>query len=201
MRSHLHGHQYQIIHQATDYTSADPALNPPLNTSQPNPMRRDTLLVQAGNAYTLRVVADNPGVWFFHCHIEWHLEAGLALQIVEAPLTAQTRNAIPPSVAEQCEAQGLPSAGNAAGHASVSDLSGLPAGPWPQKDGWHAKGIWAMTGCVLTAVLGMGTVWWYTMGGAISEAEMEHEERMKLEAKERRRERVFGFVSLRRKSE
>lgn len=65
--SHLHGHQYQIINQATDYTSSDPTLNPPLNTSQPNPMRRDTILVQSGNSFTLRVVADNPGVWFFHC--------------------------------------------------------------------------------------------------------------------------------------
>lgn len=50
-----------------------------------------------------------------------------------------------------------------------------------------------MTGCVLTAVLGMATVWWYTMGGAISEAEMEHEERMKLEAKEKRG-KFFGLL-------
>ncbi|KAI8844847.1 multicopper oxidase-domain-containing protein [Chytridium lagenaria] len=36
-------------------------------------------------AYTvIRFVADNPGVWFFHCHIEWHIQAGLAMAFVEA---------------------------------------------------------------------------------------------------------------------
>jgi len=31
-----------------------------------------------------------------------------------------------------------------------------------------------MTGCVLTAVLGMLTVVWYAIGGALSEEEIEH---------------------------
>ncbi|CAG8755459.1 18196_t:CDS:2, partial [Acaulospora morrowiae] len=26
-----------------------------------------------------------PGVWAFHCHIEWHVEAGLVAQFVELP--------------------------------------------------------------------------------------------------------------------
>jgi iron transport multicopper oxidase len=29
--------------------------------------------------------ADNPGAWFLHCHIDWHLEAGLAIAFAEAP--------------------------------------------------------------------------------------------------------------------
>lgn len=57
----------QLVGRAEDYTSSDPALNPPLNESQPNPMRRDTVQVPSMNSVTLRVVADNPGVWFFHC--------------------------------------------------------------------------------------------------------------------------------------
>ena len=65
--SHLHGHQMQIVNYASDYTSDDPSLNPPINESQPNPMRRDTVLSPAGSAYTFRVTMDNPGVWFFHC--------------------------------------------------------------------------------------------------------------------------------------
>jgi len=24
-------------------------------------------------------VADNPGLWFFHCHVGWHAEAGLGM--------------------------------------------------------------------------------------------------------------------------
>lgn len=65
--SHLHGHHMQIVNFAEDYTSDDPSLNPPINESQPNPMRRDTVLSPAGSAYTFRVIMDNPGVWFFHC--------------------------------------------------------------------------------------------------------------------------------------
>ena len=65
--SHLHGHQFQLVGRSTDYTSSDPTLNPPLNESQPNPARRDTVQVPGGASVTMRVVADNPGAWFFHC--------------------------------------------------------------------------------------------------------------------------------------
>lgn len=57
----------QLINRADDYTSDDPTLNPPIIEGQANPMRRDTVHVPSGSSVTLRVVADNPGVWFFHC--------------------------------------------------------------------------------------------------------------------------------------
>ena len=57
----------QLVGRSQDYTSDDPELNPPLNESQSNPMRRDTVQVPSMNSVTLRVYADNPGVWFFHC--------------------------------------------------------------------------------------------------------------------------------------
>ncbi|KAI0305242.1 Fet3 protein [Multifurca ochricompacta] len=194
---HLHGHKVQIVNRAEDYTSSDPTLNPPIVEGQANPMRRDTVQVPAGTSVTLRVVADNPGAWLFHCHIEWHLEAGLAVTFVEAPLQIQERaqsvQAPPAVLAQQCRMLNLPTSGNAAGHASATDLSGLPTGPFQQKNGWHTKGILAMTGCVLTAVLGMLTVAWYTMGGALSEEELEHEVRAAHAAK-LKRGRLFGLV-------
>ncbi|KAI0747068.1 Fet3 protein [Daedaleopsis nitida] len=193
---HLHGHKMQLVGRAQDYTSDDPELNPPLNESQANPMRRDTVQVPSMNSVTLRVVADNPGVWFFHCHIEWHLEVGLAVQFVEAPLLAQERNAIPQFMYDQCTALGKPISGNAAGHASATDLTGLPLGPFPQNNGWHPRGIGAMFGCVLTAVIGMSTVTWYALGGHITEEEMEKEVREKQEAKDRRG-RLFGLLKSR----
>lgn len=64
---HLHGHKYQIVKRAQDYTSDDPVLNPPLEEGQANPVRRDTVQVPSMNSVTLRLVADNPGVWLFHC--------------------------------------------------------------------------------------------------------------------------------------
>jgi iron transport multicopper oxidase len=57
----------QIVGRAQDYTSDDPALNPPVVEGQANPIRRDTVQIPSGESATLRVVADNPGVWFLHC--------------------------------------------------------------------------------------------------------------------------------------
>ncbi|KAG2137407.1 Fet3 ferroxidase [Suillus bovinus] len=192
---HLHGYKMQIVNTATDYSSDDPSLNPPLVEGQANPMRRDTVMIPGGGSVTLRVVADNPGAWFFHCHIEWHLESGLAVQFIIAPLQIQeqAQGRVPSFLYEQCATLGSPSAGNAAGHASPTDLSGLPLGPWFQKLGWLAKGIWAMTGCVLTAFLGMLTVTWYaTMGGVITEEEIEEAVRKRIEEKERKG-KFFGL--------
>jgi len=56
-----------IINRAENYTSDDPTLNPPLVEGQANPMRRDTVQVPSMSSVTLRVIADNPGVWLFHC--------------------------------------------------------------------------------------------------------------------------------------
>lgn len=68
---HLHGHKYQIVRVAMDVASNDTALNPPHTEGAANPMRRDTIVVPAGGAYNVRFIADNPGAWIFHCHIEW----------------------------------------------------------------------------------------------------------------------------------
>lgn len=123
------------------------------------------------------------------------MQAGLAVTFIEAPFVAQERNHIPQVAYDQCAALGLPFQGNAAGHTGddVADLSGLPVGPFPQILGWRPKGIGAMAGCVLTAVIGMLTVTWYSLGGYISEEEMEHEVRREQEEKARRG-KLFGLI-------
>ncbi|KAI9507002.1 Fet3 protein [Russula earlei] len=188
--SHLHGHKVQIVNRATNYTSSDPALNPPIVEGQANPIRRDTIQVPSGSSVALRVAADNPGTWLLHCHIEWHLEAGLAVTLIEAPLeiqqSAQTVQGPPAALAHQCLEQGLPASGNAAGQASTTNLAGLPVEPSLENNGWHTKGILAMSGCVLTAVISMLAVGWYALGGALSDEEVEHEARATLAAKAKR---------------
>ena len=62
----------QLVSRSEDYTSDDPALNPPLVEGQANPMRRDTVQVPSMHSVTLRVIADNPGVWIFHCTLSPH---------------------------------------------------------------------------------------------------------------------------------
>ncbi|KAJ7771225.1 hypothetical protein B0H14DRAFT_2402235, partial [Mycena olivaceomarginata] len=37
----------------------------------------------AGDNVTIRFVTDNDGPWFLHCHIDWHLEAGLTIAFAE----------------------------------------------------------------------------------------------------------------------
>ncbi|KAF8882185.1 ferroxidase [Gymnopilus junonius] len=184
---HIHGHKVQIVGRSIDYTSDDSTLNPPIEEGQVNPIRRDTIQVPAGQSATLRFVVDNPGAWFFHCHIEWHLQVGLAVQFIAAPEQAQQHfSQVPQELFDNCKAQGLPTSGNAAGFASTTDLRGLKLGPYLQNLGWHQRGIGAMAGCVLTAVFGMLTVVWYALGGAISEEEIEHEVREKIARKEKR---------------
>ena len=91
---------------------------------------------------------------FFNCfsswytgHIEWHLEVGLAMQFIEAPLQVQQRNTIPQGMYDNCKTLGQLSSGNAAGHQDDPlNLQGLPLGPFIQNLGWHSKGIGAMAG-------------------------------------------------------
>ncbi|KAF8756370.1 multicopper oxidase family [Rhizoctonia solani] len=54
-----------------------------------NPPRKDVVPV-GGNTARIRFRTDNPGPWFLHCHIDWHLEVGLAVVFAEAPNEQRT---------------------------------------------------------------------------------------------------------------
>ena len=85
---HLHGHNFQAIwrsdENAGNYVPTSDPDFPPI------PMRRDTFTVHPNGNIVLRFRADNPGVWLFHCHIEWHVDSGLIATMIEAPLELQT---------------------------------------------------------------------------------------------------------------
>jgi len=181
---HLHGHKYQIVRVATDVASNDSVANPPHTEGAANPMRRDTIVVPAGGAVNIRFVADNPGAWIFHCHIEWHLEVGLAVVFMEAPTEAQETLTIPQEMYEHCATDKTPSTGNAVGKNSTTNLSGQVLGPYPQILGWRPKGIGALAGSILAALFGMISVVWYAfVGGQLDEDEMEAEVDRELEKK------------------
>ncbi|AFM17003.1 putative multicopper oxidase [Mycolicibacterium chubuense NBB4] len=57
---HLHGHTFQVI-------KAD---------GSPGP-RKDTVIVKPMQTITVRLVADNPGIWMLHCHNGYHMDAGM----------------------------------------------------------------------------------------------------------------------------
>lgn len=75
---HLHGHKFWVLAQGHGY----PPSNLFASLDLENPLRRDTASVEAFGWTLLRFVADNPGVWAFHCHVTWHAEAGLLMQFV-----------------------------------------------------------------------------------------------------------------------
>jgi len=66
---HLHGHTFQVVSRSYDVGSNDTEVNPPVVEGLENPSRRDTITIPSGGSVTLRFRADNPGVWFFHCHV------------------------------------------------------------------------------------------------------------------------------------
>jgi len=39
---------------------------------------KDSVVVPDGGYVVLRFISDNPGIWSFHCHLSFHLEAGKA---------------------------------------------------------------------------------------------------------------------------
>ncbi|KAL2819591.1 Cupredoxin [Aspergillus cavernicola] len=173
---HLHGHNFQLLTRFPSYadgffTYADTdnpvTFNPSNHSSFPAyPPRRDTLVVPPQGYIVIRFIADNPGIWLFHCHIDWHLMQGLAMVLIEAPTQIQQRTTIPEDHWAACSAAGVSGVGNAAGNAEdLLDLSGenrqvawLPAG-------FTTRGIVAMVFSCVAAVLGLGVVGVYGMSG------------------------------------
>ena len=62
-------------------------------------------MIQAGGSAVFRFKVDNPGITLFHCHIEWHVEAGLSMVFIEAPTELRKLNLqIPQSHKDACKA-------------------------------------------------------------------------------------------------
>ncbi|OMP82501.1 Laccase-2 [Diplodia seriata] len=100
---HLHGYKYFVLASGHGYPPTD--LYRSLDTS--NPLRRDTASVEAFGWILLRLIADNPGVWAFHCHIGWHTEAGMLMQFATRVDELADGLRIPDEQLELCKAEGL----------------------------------------------------------------------------------------------
>ncbi|KAF1947444.1 hypothetical protein EJ02DRAFT_507888 [Clathrospora elynae] len=159
---HLHGHAFQVVTRSAD----DAGFYDPSNTTTPSatPMRRDTILVRPNGHTVLRFRSDNPGVWLFHCHIEWHVSSGLIATIIEAPLAiqAQLSDRIPEDHWKACQDGDVPTKGNAAGNTfDLLDLRGENTSPGKIPAGFTARGIVALVFSCLAAFAGMGVIGWY----------------------------------------
>ncbi|TVY31799.1 Iron transport multicopper oxidase [Lachnellula subtilissima] len=174
---HLHGHNFQAIARSDENAGSFDATNATQTEYPAIPMRRDTFVLYPQGYIVLRFQADNPGVWLFHCHIEWHVDQGLIATMVEAPLELQKAQTIPQNHLDACKAGNTPSAGNAAANTvDFLDLTGEPVPPKPLPAGFTARGIVAMTFSCIAALLGLATITWYGLAdmGAASMVEEEN---------------------------
>ncbi|KAJ8652688.1 hypothetical protein O0I10_011695 [Lichtheimia ornata] len=170
---HLHGHVFQIVARGDGVFDGNRSS---VEWHLDNPAQRDTVQVPAESYTIIRFRADNPGVWFFHCHIEWHLESGLAVVFVEAPNVAQQRLTLPQALKDMCTAGGIPATGNAAGKEGL-DLKGAPSGVTLIYDGFTAKGKGAMAACIIAALIGMITIVWYALADPTKQARVIQQEK------------------------
>ncbi|KAI4176638.1 MAG: hypothetical protein LQ343_000929 [Gyalolechia ehrenbergii] len=170
---HLHGHAFQAVFRSAE----EAGMYAGNETLSEIPMRRDTITVNPNGNIVLRFRADNPGIWLFHCHIEWHIASGLTATIIEAPLDLQQTLSlasspytspnssavmIPRSHIEACTKRNVPIAGNAAGNTvDLLDLTGENVPPEPLPAGFEARGIVALVFSVVAAFVGMGVIGWY----------------------------------------
>jgi len=59
---HLHGHEFQVVE---------------INGKRFSGAVRDTVVVSPGRRVVVAFDANNPGWWAFHCHLLYHLDAGM----------------------------------------------------------------------------------------------------------------------------
>ncbi|KAL9939966.1 hypothetical protein V8E36_000671 [Tilletia maclaganii] len=169
---HLHGHKFQIVHKSRDVTSDDRSINPLFDPNQTNPVRRDTVTIPSMGSATLRLRADNPGAWMFHCHIEFHQVSGLVAILLEAPTEIQSLlTPPPPQFASQCQAWGISPTGNAGGLNSTTQFGSLPRAQHYLITGWTGKAVGAFVGCIVTALLGLVALAVYAYSGPNDEEE------------------------------
>ena len=69
---HLHGHFFELVNGAG-------MMNQPL---------KHTLVVQPGSTATFDLTADEPGDWAFHCHLLYHMHAGMMQTVTVRPFPA-----------------------------------------------------------------------------------------------------------------
>ncbi|MCL7041870.1 hypothetical protein MKW94_021518 [Papaver nudicaule] len=77
---HLHGHDFWVLGHGKG--KFDP-MEDPKKYNLVNPIMKNTVPVHSYGWTALRYIADNPGVWAFHCHIEAHFYMGMGVVIEE----------------------------------------------------------------------------------------------------------------------
>ncbi|KAM2088795.1 hypothetical protein ACFX1T_032828 [Malus domestica] len=86
---HLHGFNFHVLAQG--FGNYDP-INDPKKFNLVNPQIRNTIGVPVGGWAVIRFQANNPGIWYMHCHLDVHLPWGLgmAFEVENGPTPEST---------------------------------------------------------------------------------------------------------------
>ncbi|KAL5125096.1 Laccase-4 [Glycine soja] len=90
---HLHGFNFFVVGRGQGN------FNPKKDTKKFNlvdPVERNTVGVPSGGWTAIRFRADNPGVWFMHCHLEIHTTWGLKMAFVVDNGKGPNESLLPP---------------------------------------------------------------------------------------------------------
>ncbi|KAG8056101.1 hypothetical protein GUJ93_ZPchr0001g30948 [Zizania palustris] len=90
---HLHGYNFFVVGRGVG--NFDPA-NDPAKYNLVDPPERNTVGVPAGGWTAIRFRADNPGVWFMHCHLEVHTSWGLKMAFLVEDGSGPDESVLPP---------------------------------------------------------------------------------------------------------
>ncbi|GFQ04777.1 laccase-17 [Phtheirospermum japonicum] len=73
---HLHGYNFFVVGEG--FGNYDPNKDP-AGFNLVDPVERNTIGVPSGGWVAIRFFADNPGLWFMHCHFDVHTSWGLRM--------------------------------------------------------------------------------------------------------------------------
>jgi laccase len=90
---HLHGHDFYVI--GSGYGVYNPAVHP-ASFNLVDPPAYNTFGVPNGGWLAIQFKANNPGVWFMHCHFERHLTWGMSMAFITRNGRAAHERLLPP---------------------------------------------------------------------------------------------------------
>ncbi|KAF8402942.1 hypothetical protein HHK36_011035 [Tetracentron sinense] len=97
---HLHGFNFFVVGQG--FGNFD-SKKDPAKFNLVDPVERNTVGVPSGGWVAIRFLADNPGVWFMHCHLEVHTSWGLKMAwVVQDGKLPNQKLPPPPSDLPKC---------------------------------------------------------------------------------------------------
>ncbi|XP_073022666.1 laccase-14-like [Primulina eburnea] len=76
---HLHGHSFYVV--GSDLGNFKPTEDPQ-NYNLKDPPLMETIAVPRNGWTAIRFKANNPGVWFMHCHFERHVSWGMGMTFI-----------------------------------------------------------------------------------------------------------------------